>query len=104
MKAQVIELTVNDDPCAVAVRSNLTLLQLLRERLNLTGTKRGCGSGDCGACTVLLNGRPVNSCLTLAVEASGKAVTTIEGITPSGKALHPVQQAFVERGDRKSVV
>ena len=98
MKAQVIELTINGDPCAVAVRSNLTLLQLLREQLNLTGTKRGCGSGDCGACTVLLSGRPVNSCLTLAIEAGGKAVTTIEGITPSGKALHPVQQAFVERG------
>jgi carbon-monoxide dehydrogenase small subunit len=98
MQARVIELTVNGDPCTVAVHSNLTLLQLIRERLLLTGTKHGCGSGDCGACTVLLEGRPVNACLTLAVEASGKSVTTIEGIAPSGKALHPVQQAFVERG------
>ena len=98
MKTQIIELTVNGDPHTVAVRPNLTLLQLLRERLQLTGTKHGCGSGDCGACTVLLDGRPVNSCLTLAAEAAGKAITTIEGITPSGKELHPVQQAFVERG------
>jgi len=98
MKAHVIELTVNGDPCTVAVQSNVTLLKMLREQLNLTGTKPGCGSGDCGACTVLLDGRPVNSCLTLAVETAGKTVTTIEGITPSGKNLHPVQRAFVERG------
>ncbi len=98
MKARVIELTINGDPRAVAVRSNLTLLQLLREQFKLTGTKLGCGSGDCGACTVMLDGRPVNSCLTLAVEANGRRVTTIEGIAPSGKALHPVQQAFVEKG------
>ena len=98
MKAQIIELTINGDTHAVATRPNLLLLQLLREQLHLTGTKHGCGTGDCGACTILLDGRPVNSCLTLAIEADGKAVTTIEGITPSGKSLHPVQQAFVERG------
>jgi len=98
MKTQLIELSVNGNQHAVAVPSNTTLLQLLREHLRLTGTKAGCGSGDCGACTVLLDGRPVNSCLTLAAEARGKAVTTIEGIATSGTELHPVQQAFVERG------
>ncbi len=98
MKTQLVEFSVNGGHHAVAVPANTTLLQLLRDHLNLTGTKPGCGSGDCGACTVLLDGRPVNSCLTLAAEARGKAVTTIEGIAPSGRELHPVQQAFVERG------
>jgi len=98
MKTQVVEFTVNGVPHTVAVNPNVTLLQLLREKLSLTGTKPGCGSGDCGACTVLLDGRPVNSCLTLAAEVKGRSVTTIEGIATSGKELHPVQLAFVERG------
>lgn len=98
MNTHVIELTVNGDLREVAVRPNVTLLRLLRDHLGLTGTKHGCGTGDCGACTVLLDGRPVNSCLTLAVEARDRAVTTIEGIAASGKTLHPVQQAFVEKG------
>ena len=98
MKTRVIEFLVNGGQHTVAVHPNVTLLQLLREQLHLTGTKPGCGSGDCGACTVLLDGRPVNSCLTLAAEINGRAVTTIEGIAPSGQELHPVQQAFVERG------
>lgn len=98
MKAQLIEFFVNGGRHAVAVQPNTTLLHLLREHLHLTGTKPGCGSGDCGACTVLLDGRPVNSCLTLAAEVKGRSVTTIEGIAPSGAELHPVQQAFVERG------
>ncbi len=98
MNTHVIELIVNGDLREVAVRPNLTLLQLLRDHLRLTGTKHGCGTGDCGACTVLLDGRPVNSCLTLAVEARNRTITTIEGISTSGTTLHPVQQAFVEKG------
>ena len=97
MHEQVIKLTVNGDPHVVAVAPRLLLVELLREKLHLTGTKQGCGTGDCGACTVFLDGRPVNSCLTLAVEADGCAVTTIEGIS-SGEVLHPVQAAFVEKG------
>ncbi|MBI3077968.1 MAG: 2Fe-2S iron-sulfur cluster binding domain-containing protein [Deltaproteobacteria bacterium] len=74
-----------------------TLLEVLRSRLGLTGAKEGCGEGDCGACTVLLDGRPVTSCLVLAREAEGKAITTIEGLA-AGDGLHPLQQAFVEHG------
>ncbi len=77
---QLIKINVNGTDYEVAVKPNHTLLDLLREQLNLTGTKRGCELGDCGACTVLLNGKPVNSCLLLAVEAEGKSITTIEGI------------------------
>ena len=74
-----------------------TLLDLLREDLACTGTKEGCGEGDCGACTVLLDGEPVNACLVLAAEADGREVTTIEGLA-GGSLLHPVQQAFVDAG------
>ena len=92
-----IQLTVNGDSVEAAVEPNRTLIQLLREDLGLTGTKHGCGLGDCGACTVLLDGKPVNSCLVLAVQANGSEVLTIEGLAENGK-LHPVQQAFVDRG------
>ncbi|HID65261.1 MAG TPA: (2Fe-2S)-binding protein, partial [Anaerolineae bacterium] len=74
-----------------------TLLEVLREELNLTGTKEGCGEGACGMCTVLLDGEPVRSCLTLAVEVQGREITTIEGLAPVGE-LHPIQRAFVEYG------
>ena len=86
---------VNGESVRLSVRGNETLLELLRERLGLTGTKSGCEHGDCGACTVLMDGRPVNSCLVLAAEADGREITTIEGIAGDHE-LHPLQQAFVE--------
>ncbi|MFQ5751302.1 MAG: molybdopterin cofactor-binding domain-containing protein, partial [bacterium] len=81
----------------VAVRPTTTLLDLLRDDLHLTGTKKGCELGDCGACTVLIDGKPVNACLILAVEVAGKDILTIEGLA-QGEKLHPIQQAFVEKG------
>ena len=97
-KKTLIELRVNGDLTQVAVFPWRTLNRVLREELNLTGTKLGCGTGDCGACTVLLDGRAVNSCLTLAVEAAGHDILTVEGLAPSGEELHPIQRAFVEHG------
>lgn len=92
-----IHITVNDKPFVLTVEPNQTLLEVIREELHLTGTKAGCLVGDCGACTVLVDGKPVNSCLVLAVQADGKQVTTIEGVeTPQG--LHPLQTAFVDKG------
>jgi carbon-monoxide dehydrogenase small subunit len=90
-----ITLTINGAPERLTVPSNMTLLQMLREKLALTGTKNGCEAGECGACTVLVDGEPVNSCLMLAVEADGRQVTTIEGLAPEGQ-LSPLQQAFAE--------
>lgn len=97
MKKQ-IQITINGNPYDLLVAPNETLAQMLRgPQVNLTGTKQGCETGDCGACTVLLDGKPVNSCLVLAVQAQGQQVTTIEGLSQNGK-LHPIQQAFVEEG------
>jgi aerobic carbon-monoxide dehydrogenase small subunit len=93
----IIQLTVNGESVEAAVEPNRTLLQFLREDLGFTGTKHGCGLGDCGACTVILNGKPVNSCLVLAVQAAGGEVLTIEGLAEDG-VLHPIQQAFVDNG------
>jgi aerobic carbon-monoxide dehydrogenase small subunit len=93
----IIQLTVNGEPVEAAVEPNQTLLQFLRDDLGLTGTKHGCGLGDCGACTVIVDGMPVNSCLVLAVQAAGREVLTIEGLAENGK-LHPIQQAFVDKG------
>jgi carbon-monoxide dehydrogenase small subunit len=90
-----ITLTVNGKLEYVEVPDHLTLLQLLRERLALTGTKNGCEAGECGACTVLVDGRPVNACLMLAVEAEGREITTIEGLAAEGQ-LTALQQAFVD--------
>ena len=87
---RIVRITINGLLREVAVPANRTLLDLLREDLDLTGTKLGCGEGDCGACTVLLDGEPVNACLVLAAEAEGLEVTTIEGLA-SGALLHPVQ-------------
>jgi carbon-monoxide dehydrogenase small subunit len=98
MQEVILHLRVNGDPYAVAVPPHLRLVDLLREKLGLTGTKIGCGTGDCGACTVLLDGRTVNSCLTLALEAEGCEVTTIEGVAPGDGRLHPLQEAFIEHG------
>ena len=91
-------LTVNGDTYTLAVEPWRTLNEVLREDLNLTGTKLGCGSGDCGACTVMVNGKSVSSCLTLAVEMDGKEILTVEGLAPSGEILHPIQDAFIEKG------
>jgi len=88
---------VNGRPVELTVAPNRRLLDVLRDDLGLTGTKEGCGEGECGACTVLLDGRPVNSCLVLAPEASGKKIVTIEGLSEDGR-LHPIQQAFLEAG------
>ncbi len=97
MRKRLIELSVNGARHEVAVPPNRTLLEALREDLGLTGTKQGCGIGDCGTCTVLLDGEVVNSCLVLAVQAVGHEVTTIEGIA-DGPTLHPVQQSFIDHG------
>lgn len=97
MRKKLIALTVNGEECEVAAKPNQTLADLLRYDLGLTGTKKGCEVGDCGSCTVLMDGKPINSCLVLAVQAAGRAVITIEGLeTDTG--LHPLQQAFVNQG------
>ena len=93
----MIQATVNGAPRSIDVDARETLLETLRDRLALTGTKECCAEGECGACTVLLNGRAVNSCLVLAAECDGEAVTTIEGLGAGG-TLDRVQQAFVETG------
>ncbi|MCP4105116.1 MAG: (2Fe-2S)-binding protein [Desulfobacteraceae bacterium] len=94
---KIISLNINDKDYEVAVEPNQTLVNLLRYQLGLTGTKKGCELGDCGSCTVIMDGKPVNSCLVLAMQAQGRKITTIEGLeTKDG--LHPVQEAFVEKG------
>jgi carbon-monoxide dehydrogenase small subunit len=96
MKQYSLTLTVNNEAHKVTTSPNRTLLELLRDDLQLTGAKEGCGEGACGSCTVLVDGQPVRSCLTLAVAMEGKKITTIEGLAKGGK-LHPVQAAFVEQ-------
>jgi carbon-monoxide dehydrogenase small subunit len=93
-----ITLTVNGDTYHLSVAPWRTLNDVLREDLNLTGTKLGCGSGDCGACTVMVDGKSISSCLTLAVEMDGRQILTVEGLAPSGENLHPIQEAFIEKG------
>lgn len=90
-----LSLTVNGRTRALDVEASVTLLDLLHDKLGLTGVKKGCDHGQCGACTVLVNGERINSCLTLAVMRNGASVTTVEGLAKDG-ALHPLQQAFVE--------
>jgi carbon-monoxide dehydrogenase small subunit len=97
MEKRLIQLSVNGELHDIAVTPNETLVEVLRERLELTGTKQGCGEGACGTCTVLLDGKPVRSCLTLAVEVQDKEIVTIEGLA-KGTDLHPVQKAFIEHG------
>ncbi len=94
-KKHIISLTVNGISEYAEVAANVTLLTLLREHLGLTGTKNGCAAGECGACTVLMNGEPVNACLVLAVEAEGAEIITVEGLAQD-KQLDPLQQAFIE--------
>ncbi|MFH1487889.1 MAG: (2Fe-2S)-binding protein [Pseudomonadota bacterium] len=92
-----IELKVNEEKVHVRIEDHRTLLEVLREDLGLTGTKEMCNKGDCGGCTVIMDGKPALSCLTLAVESAGRELLTIEGLS-DGYELHPIQKAFVDRG------
>lgn len=92
-----IDLAINGRPCTVEADSQVSLLTVLRENLDLTGTKYGCGEGQCGACTVLVDGRAQRSCVTRALNVAKKQITTIEGLA-RGEHLHPVQEAFLEEG------
>lgn len=92
-----INVTINNELEQVVVPSNMTLMQMLRESLALTGTKNGCSAGECGACTVLMNGEPVNSCLVLAVECDGNEIITVEGLAHD-KQLDPIQEAIIAVG------
>ncbi len=97
MEKRIISLTVNGDQFDVAVTPRQTLVEVLRNELGLTGTKRGCDSGACGVCTVILDERAILSCLTLAVDVAGRSITTIEGLSHADE-LHPIQQSFIENG------
>jgi carbon-monoxide dehydrogenase small subunit len=93
----ILEVTVNGELYREQVEPRITLLEFLREILHLTGTKEGCGLGDCGTCIVLVDGKPVNSCLMLAIDAKGHQITTIEGLSQDG-VLDPLQESFIEKG------
>jgi len=97
MEKKIVRLKVNGDEYEVLVKPNMTLLELIREELNLTGTKEACDEGQCGACTVIMEGKAVNSCLVPVMEADGKEVVTIEGLA-KGDELHPLQRAFMDYG------
>jgi carbon-monoxide dehydrogenase small subunit len=99
MEGSMVELslTLNGHPVTVQIAPDELLVDVIRDRLGLTGTKIGCGEGECGACTVILDGRAVNSCLIPALKAQGRAITTIEGLA-DGQTLHPLQQAFIDHG------
>lgn len=98
MEKRTIGFILNGEPVEVEFEPHLTLLQLLRDHLELMGTKEGCGMGECGACTVLLDGKTVNSCIFPALEVEGRKVTTIEGLMDVQGNLHPIQKAFIEYG------
>ena len=97
MGVHQITITVNGEPEILTVQSHHTLLHVLREELALTGTKNGCSAGECGACTVLMDGEPVNSCMVLAVECDGHEIVTVEGLADDGQ-LAPIQQAILDAG------
>jgi carbon-monoxide dehydrogenase small subunit len=97
MPKQIINLRINGQPQEVAVEPSWTVLETVREALGYTGAKEGCGTGDCGACSVLVDGRLITSCLMLAPQADGREVVSIEGLATNG-TLHPVQQAFIDTG------
>lgn len=93
---RIVRMKLNGENIEALVQDNITMLDFLRKNMKLTGTKKGCEEGECGACTILLNGKPVDSCLMLAMEADQQEITTIEGIAKNGK-LHPVQQEFIDK-------
>ena len=97
MKKHLVSLTINTDQYDLLIEPRKTLLAVLRDTIGLTGTKEGCSTGDCGACTVIVDGKSVTSCLMLAVSANGKEISTIEGLSNNG-SLHPLQQAFIDKG------
>jgi len=97
MKTMKVTFHINDEKVNLQVRPYETLLETLRERLDLTGVKESCGMGACGACTVVVNGIPLRSCLVLTPEVDGTSITTVEGLRKDGK-LHPLQEAFMEKG------
>jgi len=97
MSKKSLQLTINGEPYELTVEPRTTLAELLREELHLTGTKEGCGIGMCGACTVLLDGKAIKSCLVLALKANDKEITTIEGLATKGE-IHPLQKAFIDHG------
>ena len=97
VRSRIIELSVNGERHEIVVKPRDTLVEVLREKIGLTGTKEGCEQGACGVCTVLLDGRPVLGCLTLAVECDGRSVRTVEGLA-QGDQLSPIQQAFLDQG------
>ena len=92
-----ITLTINNKAYDLSVEPKVTLLEVLRDQLRLTGTKVGCNMGDCGACAVIMDGKPVNACLVLAVQANGRDILTVEGLADD-RELHPIQRAFLEKG------
>ena len=94
---RLIELSINGETCELAVEPNATLSEVIRDQVGLTGTKVACGTGECGTCTVLIDGRPILSCLTLAVDCQEESILTVEGLS-EGEKLTPVQQAFQDRG------
>jgi carbon-monoxide dehydrogenase small subunit len=96
--AREISFVFNGNPLKMKIADHWTLLHLIREELGYTGTKEGCGSGECGACTVIVDGEAVNSCLYLAAEVEGRQLTTIEGLAAKDGTLHPIQRSFVENG------
>ena len=97
-KQMLFKAEVNGEPVELQINPGETLLEVLRERLGLTGSKEGCGEGECGACTVIVNGLATNACIFPAIEASGCEVQTVEGLAAAGGDLHPLQNAFVEYG------
>jgi carbon-monoxide dehydrogenase small subunit len=97
MGKEIAQFNVNGNDVELIIEPHMLLIDVIRDGLGLTGTKYACGAGDCGACTVLIDGKPAFSCLTLAVTAKGKEIMTIEGMSESGE-LHPIQQAFVDKG------
>lgn len=96
MNKRIISFTLNGEPCNAICEDNMSLLDFIREELKLTGTKKGCEEGECGACTVMLDGRPINSCMCLASEVEGHELTTIEGLAING-VLTPVQRQFIDK-------